>query len=158
MSDIISLIDSIAFQTNILALNAAVEAARAGEHGKGFAVVAQEVRVLAQKTANSSKDIRSLIENSMQQSSRGLDMVRQVSGKMDGLVQNVDSVSNILKEIEQASLEQSEGVHQINIAIGQIDTTTQQNAALVEESVAASEMLNEQARVLKDLVSVFKMA
>ena len=77
---------------------------------------------------------------------------------MDGLVQNVDSVSNILKEIEQASLEQSEGVHQINIAIGQIDTTTQQNAALVEESVAASEMLNEQARVLKDLVSVFKMA
>ena len=158
MSDIISLIDSIAFQTNILALNAAVEAARAGEHGKGFAVVAQEVRVLAQKTANSSKDIRSLIENSMQQSSRGLDMVRQVSGKMDGLVQNVDSVSNILKEIEQASLEQSEGVHQINIAIGQIVTTTQQNAALVEESVAASEMLNEQARVLKDLVSVFKMA
>jgi methyl-accepting chemotaxis protein-2 (aspartate sensor receptor) len=158
MSDIISLIDSIAFQTNILALNAAVEAARAGEHGKGFAVVAQEVRVLAQKTANSSKDIRSLIENSMQQSSRGLDMVRQVSGKMDGLVQNVDSVSSILKEIEQASLEQSEGVHQINIAIGQIDTTTQQNAALVEESVAASEMLNEQARVLKDLVSVFKMA
>lgn len=158
MSDIISLIDSIAFQTNILALNAAVEAARAGEHGKGFAVVAQEVRVLAQKTANSSKDIRSLIENSMQQSSRGLDMVRQVSGKMDGLVQNVNSVSNILKEIEQASQEQSEGVHQINIAIGQIDTTTQQNAALVEESVAASEMLNEQARVLKDLVSVFKVA
>lgn len=158
MSDIISLIDSIAFQTNILALNAAVEAARAGEHGKGFAVVAQEVRVLAQKTANSSKDIRSLIEHSMQQSSRGLDMVRQVSGKMDGLVQNVDSVSNILKEIEQASQEQSEGVHQINIAIGQIDTTTQQNASLVEESVAASEMLNEQARVLKDLVSVFKIA
>ena len=94
----------------------------------------------------------------MQQSSRGLDMVRQVSGKMDGLVQNVNSVSNILKEIEQASQEQSEGVHQINIAIGQIDTTTQQNAALVEESVAASEMLNEQARVLKDLVSVFKVA
>ncbi|SFT55292.1 methyl-accepting chemotaxis protein-2, aspartate sensor receptor [Kosakonia arachidis] len=157
MSDIINLIDSIAFQTNILALNAAVEAARAGEHGKGFAVVAQEVRNLAQKTANSSKEIRTLIENSTQQSVRGLEMVRQVNGKMDELVQNVDSVTSILKEIEQASLEQSDGVHQINIAIGQIDTTTQQNAALVEESVAASEMLNEQARVMKDLVSVFRV-
>ena len=157
MSDIINLIDSIAFQTNILALNAAVEAARAGEHGKGFAVVAQEVRNLAQKTANSSKEIRTLIENSTQQSVRGLEMVRQVNGKMDELVQNVDSVTRILKEIEQASLEQSDGVHQINIAIGQIDTTTQQNAALVEESVAASEMLNEQARVMQDLVSVFRI-
>jgi methyl-accepting chemotaxis protein-2 (aspartate sensor receptor) len=157
MSDIINLIDSIAFQTNILALNAAVEAARAGEHGKGFAVVAQEVRNLAQKTANSSKEIRTLIENSTQQSVRGLEMVRQVNGKMDELVQNVDSVTSILKEIEQASLEQSDGVHQINIAIGQIDTTTQQNAALVEESVAASEMLNEQARVMQDLVSVFRI-
>lgn len=158
MSDIINLIDSIAFQTNILALNAAVEAARAGEHGKGFAVVAQEVRNLAQKTANSSKDIRTLIENSTQQSIRGLEMVRQVNGKMDDMVLDVDNVSGILKEIERASLEQSDGVHQINIAIGQIDTTTQQNAALVEESVAASEMLNEQARVMKDLVSVFRIA
>lgn len=157
MSDIINLIDSIAFQTNILALNAAVEAARAGEHGKGFAVVAQEVRNLAQKTANSSKDIRALIENSTQQSVRGLEMVRQVNGKMDEMVENVDNVSSILKEIEQASLEQSDGVQQINIAIGQIDTTTQQNAALVEESVAASEMLNEQARVMKDLVSIFRV-
>jgi methyl-accepting chemotaxis protein-2 (aspartate sensor receptor) len=157
MSDIINLIDSIAFQTNILALNAAVEAARAGEHGKGFAVVAQEVRNLAQKTANSSKDIRTLIENSTQQSNRGLEMVRQVNGKMDEMVLNVDNVSEILKEIERASLEQSDGVQQINIAIGQIDTTTQQNASLVEESVAASEMLNEQARVMKDLVSVFKL-
>jgi len=158
MSDIINLIDSIAFQTNILALNAAVEAARAGEHGKGFAVVAQEVRNLAQKTANSSKDIRTLIENSTQQSLRGLEMVRQVNGKMDEMVLDVDNVSGILKEIERASLEQSDGVHQINIAIGQIDTATQQNAALVEESVAASEMLNEQARVMKDLVSVFRVA
>jgi len=157
MSDIINLIDSIAFQTNILALNAAVEAARAGEHGKGFAVVAQEVRNLAQKTANSSKDIRTLIENSTQQSNRGLEMVRQVNSKMDEMVLNVDNVSEILKEIERASLEQSDGVQQINIAIGQIDTTTQQNASLVEESVAASEMLNEQARVMKDLVSVFKL-
>lgn len=157
MSEIINLIDSIAFQTNILALNAAVEAARAGEQGKGFAVVAQEVRNLAQKTANSSKDIRELIENSNKQSQRGLEMVCEVNEKMDEMVLNAGSVYSILKEIEQASSEQSDGVNQINIAIGHIDTTTQQNAALVEESVAASEMLNDQARTMKDLVSVFKI-
>lgn len=157
MADIINLIDSIAFQTNILALNAAVEAARAGEHGKGFAVVAQEVRNLAQKTANSSKDIRHLIDNSTQQSVRGLEMVSQVNMKMSEMVKDVDSVASILNEIEQASIEQSDGVNQINIAIGQIDTTTQQNAALVEESVAASEMLNEQANAMKELVSVFRI-
>ncbi len=157
MADIINLIDSIAFQTNILALNAAVEAARAGEHGKGFAVVAQEVRNLAQKTANSSKDIRHLIENSTQQSVRGLEMVSQVNMKMSEMVKDVDSVASILNEIEYASHEQSAGVNQINIAIGHIDTTTQQNAALVQESVAASVMLNEQANVMKKLVSVFRV-
>ncbi len=158
MSDIINLIDSIAFQTNILALNAAVEAARAGEHGRGFAVVAQEVRNLAQKTTTSSKDIRALILNANEQTVRGLAMVKEVNTRMDEMVVNVDSVTHILKEIEQASNEQSDGIHQIHIAIGQIDTTTQQNAALVEESVAASSMLNEQASSMNKLVSVFRFS
>ncbi|MBB5609948.1 MULTISPECIES: methyl-accepting chemotaxis protein [unclassified Janthinobacterium] len=155
--DIISVIDGIAFQTNILALNAAVEAARAGEQGRGFAVVATEVRNLAQRSSQAAKEIKALIGDSVEQVSAGSKLVAQAGSTMDDIVASVHRVSDIITEITAASNEQSVGIDEINRAIGQMDAVTQQNAALVEESAAAAESMQHQAHNLAHVVSVFNL-
>ncbi|SFX50201.1 methyl-accepting chemotaxis protein [Janthinobacterium lividum] len=155
--DIISVIDGIAFQTNILALNAAVEAARAGEQGRGFAVVASEVRNLAQRSASAAKEIKTLIGASVEQVNAGSMLVAQAGSTMTDIVDSVQRVSDIITEITAASSEQSVGIDEINRAIGQMDAVTQQNAALVEESAAAAESMQHQAHNLAQVVSVFKL-
>ena len=155
--DIISVIDGIAFQTNILALNAAVEAARAGEQGRGFAVVASEVRNLAQRSASAAKEIKTLIGASVEQVNEGSMLVAQAGSTMNDIVDSVQRVSDIITEITAASSEQSVGIDEINRAIGQMDAVTQQNAALVEESAAAAESMQHQAHSLAQVVSVFKL-
>ncbi|MDY4372281.1 methyl-accepting chemotaxis protein [Pectobacterium carotovorum] len=157
MAEIIGVIDGIAFQTNILALNAAVEAARAGEQGRGFAVVASEVRALAQRSATAAKEIKELIDDSFKKVQDGMGLVEETGVTMNSLVANVQGVTGIISEIAQASREQSDGINQINLAVGQIDTTTQQNAALVEESAAAALSLQDQANSLARTVSVFNL-
>jgi methyl-accepting chemotaxis protein len=157
ISDIISTIDGIAFQTNILALNAAVEAARAGELGRGFAVVAGEVRSLAQRSANAAKEIKQLINDSVQRISEGLGQTDEAGESMKEIVSAIGRVTDIMSEISAASAEQSAGIGQINHAITQMDEGTQQNAALVEQAAAAAESLEEQAQHLSGLVGNFRL-
>jgi methyl-accepting chemotaxis protein len=155
--DIIGVIDGIAFQTNILALNAAVEAARAGEQGRGFAVVAQEVRTLAQRSASAAKDIKHLINESVEKIANGGVLVDEAGKTMEEVVRSIRNVSEIMEQITAASSEQEAGIEQINRAIIEMDGVTQQNAALVEEASAAAEAMQGQAAHLAELVSVFKV-
>ena len=157
ISDIISVIDGIAFQTNILALNAAVEAARAGEQGRGFAVVASEVRSLAGRSADAAKEIKSLINDSVERVGHGTALVDQAGTTMQEVVASIKRVTDIMGEISAASNEQSTGVEQVGQAITQMDQATQQNAALVEESAAAADSLKTQAQQLVETVAVFRL-
>ncbi|WP_423244844.1 methyl-accepting chemotaxis protein [Erwinia persicina] len=155
--DIISVIDGIAFQTNILALNAAVEAARAGEQGRGFAVVASEVRSLAQRSASAAKEIAQLIQDSVSRVDEGGRQVAKAGMTMDEVLTSVKNVTGIISEITIASAEQSSGIDEINRAITQMDQVTQQNAALVNESAAAAQSMQEQAEQLSLAIRAFKV-
>ncbi len=157
VSDITSVIEGIAFQTNILALNAAVEAARAGEQGRGFAVVAGEVRTLAQRSANAAKEIKDLIDASTRQVSEGAKLVAEAGSTMDEVVHAVKRVTDLMAEIAAASTEQRTGIEQVNQAVMQMDTVTQQNAALVEQASAAAQSMAAQSGGLRELVSIFTL-
>ena len=157
IADIIGVIEGIAYQTNLLALNAAVEAARAGEQGRGFAVVASEVRNLARRSADAAKEIKSLIDDSVQKVARGSELVDRTGQTMSQIVSSVKQVSDIIGEIAAASDEQSAGIEQVNRAVVQMDTVTQQNAAMVEEASAAAASLEEQTRKLSEAVNAFRL-
>ncbi len=157
MRDIIAVIEGIAFQTNILALNAAVEAARAGEQGRGFAVVATEVRALAQRSGVAAKEIRELIAQSSEQISAGYQQMTGAGRTIDDVVASVKEVGELIQQISNATKEQAVGIAQVNEAVTQLDTVTQQNAALVEESAASAEGLNTSAATLARSVQVFKL-
>ncbi|MGM0823354.1 MAG: methyl-accepting chemotaxis protein [Pseudomonadota bacterium] len=155
ISDIITMIDSIAFQTNILALNASVEAARAGEHGRGFAVVAQEVRTLASRSSDASKEIRALIDASVQHTHSGSELVRDAGATMREIVESVAKVTDVIGEITAGAKEQSSGIGQINTAVAEMDTMTQQNAAMVQESTTAAADMRRHAEHLSELINSF---
>ncbi|WP_186099036.1 methyl-accepting chemotaxis protein [Burkholderia gladioli] len=157
VSQIISVIEGIAFQTNILALNAAVEAARAGEQGRGFAVVAGEVRTLAQRSASAAKEIKDLIESSAERVAAGAEQVNLAGSTMSEIVKSVRQVTDIMGEIASASEEQGTGIEQVNTAVSQMDAVTQQNAALVEQASAAAQAMAEQATTLRDAVRFFRI-
>ena len=158
IGDIIGVIEGIAFQTNILALNAAVEAARAGEDGRGFSVVAGEVRNLAQRSAGAAKEVKTLISASLERVANGSSLAQDAGQTMDEVVKAVQRVTDIICEISAASIEQSAGIEEINLAVTQMDAGTQQNAALVEEATAAAQSLDDQAKALKRLVGKFKLS
>jgi len=157
ITDIIGVIDEIAFQTNLLALNAAVEAARAGEQGRGFAVVAQEVRNLAQRSAGAAKEIKNLIQDSVKKVEEGTRLADKSGESLQEIVNAVKKVSDIISEISAASQEQSAGIHQVNKAIAQMDEMTQQNASLVQEAASASQSMAEQAQNLKKQIAFFNI-
>jgi methyl-accepting chemotaxis protein len=157
VTDIIAVIEGIAFQTNILALNASVEAARAGDQGRGFAVVAAEVRTLAQRSAHAAKEIKELITHSVERVKAGSNLVNEAGATMDEVVQAVKRVSDLMGEITAASLEQDAGIEQVNIAVAQMDQVTQQNAALVEEASAAAQSVSAQSSTLREVVSIFRL-
>lgn len=156
ISDIVSIIDGIAFQTNLLALNAAVEAARAGEHGRGFAVVASEVRALAQKSAEAAKDIKGLIDDSVQRVENGTQLAEKSGSVLNGITASIEQVAGMVEEIATASNEQSTGISQVHNAMADIDRVTQENAALVEETTAAAQSLSSEAKDLRESMAFFK--
>ena len=157
MADIIQVIDTIAFQTNILALNAAVEAARAGDSGRGFAVVASEVRALAQRSATAAREIKTLINASTEEVESGHRHAGQAQQTMNGAVESVQRVATLISGIERAATEQLDGISQVNSAVANLDVITQQNAALVEEIAAAAAALKSQADTVSDTVGIFRL-